>query len=102
MDIADQLSLWIVTRIGSEQPLLIGQKQQLVGTAEHRRQCRKIVVVAHFDFGSRNRIVLVNHRHNVVIQQRAERVAGIQETFAIFHVSTGQQHLTNMDAVDRE
>ncbi len=100
MDITDQLSLRIVTRIGCEQSLLVGQQQQLVGTAEHRRQRREIVVVTHFDFSGGDGIVLIDHRHNVVIQQRAQRVAGIQEALAIFHVGTGQQHLTNMDTVD--
>ena len=38
----------------------------------------------------------------MVIQQRAQRIAGIQETFSVFHIRTRQQHLPDVNAVDGE
>lgn len=38
--IGDQFSLWVGTRIGGEQPLLVGQQQQFIGSRQNSRQCR--------------------------------------------------------------
>ena len=88
MHVFDKLRLRIGARIGGKQPLLIGQQQQLIGSGKDRRQRRKIVVVTDFNFSGRHRIVLIDDRNNVVIQQRAQRIAGVEEALSVFHIRT--------------
>ena len=102
MNVFDQFSLWIRARVSGKQPLLIGQKQQLIGPCQDRRQRREVIVVAHFDFSGGNSVVFVNDRNDMVIQQRTQRIAGVQETFSVFHIRTRQQHLPDVNAVDGE
>ncbi|CAH0296927.1 hypothetical protein SRABI106_03666 [Rahnella aquatilis] len=101
-DFADQFSFRIGPRICGKQTTLIGQQQQFIGTRQNSGQCGKIVVIADFNFSGGDRIVFINDRHDMVIEQRVHGVAGIQEPLAVFHVGTRQQHLTNVDAINRE
>ncbi|MNV20013.1 hypothetical protein D3C71_1108980 [compost metagenome] len=102
VDIFNQLRLRVIARVGGKQPLLIGEQQQFIRTGQNRGQRGEIIVVANFDFSRRHRIVLVNDRNDVVIQQRTQSVARIQEAFPVFHVRAGQQHLAHVNTVDRE
>ena len=100
--IGDQFRLRVGTRIGGKEPLLVGEQQQLVCARQNGGQRRKVIVIADFDFCGGDRIVLVNDRHDVVIQQGAQGVAGVQETLPVFHIGAGQQHLPDVNAIDGE
>ena len=102
MHVFNQLSLRVGAWIGGEQPLLIGQQQQLIGSSQNCRQRGEVVVIADFNLGGRYGVILINDRNNVVIQQRAERIAGIEEALSVFHICTRQQHLPDMNTVNRE
>lgn len=47
-------------------------------------------------------IVLIDYRNDIVIEQRSQGVAGVQEAFTVFHISTGQQHLPDVNAINRK
>jgi len=81
---------------------LIGKQQQLICARQDRRQRREVIVVTYFDFCGSDRIVFVNDRNDVVIQKRAQGIAGVQEPLAVLHIGTGQQHLPDVYAIDRE
>jgi hypothetical protein len=102
VDVFNQLGLRVVARVGGEQALLIGQQQQFIGAGEDRRQRGEIVVIADFDFGGRHGVIFVNDRHDIVIQQRAQGIAGVEETLAVFHIGAGQQHLANVNTINRK
>jgi len=100
--IGDQFGLRVSARVCGKQPLLIGEQQQLIGPCQNSGQRRQVIVVANLNFCGGDRIVFVNDRNDVVIQQRAQGIAGVEETLAIFHIGAGQQHLSDVNAVDRE
>lgn len=100
--IFNQLRLRVGAGIGGEQALLIGQQQQLIGASQNCRQRREVVVITNLNFGGCYRVILINDRNNVVIQQRAERIAGIEEALSVFHICTRQQHLPDVNTVNRE
>ena len=102
VNVFDQFCLWIGTRVSGKQPLLIGQKQQLIGPCQDRRQRREVIVVAYFDFSGGNSVVFIDDRNDMVIQQRAQRIEGVQETFSVFHIRTRQQHLPDVNAINGE
>jgi hypothetical protein len=100
--LTDKFGCGIITRIGGEQAALIGQQQQFVGPGQDRRQRRQVVVVAHLDFCGRYRVVLIDYRHDTVVQQRGHGVTRVEEAFAVFQIGARQQHLPDVDAVYRE
>ncbi len=102
MDVGDQLRIRIIARIGGVEALLIGEQQQLIRPAQNGGQRREVVVIADFDLSGSHGIVLVDHRHNAVIQQRTQGIAGVEEALAVLHIGTRQQHLAHVDPVDGE
>ena len=62
----------------------------------------KVVVIADFNLCRSDSIVLINYRNDIVIEQRTQGVAGVQEAFTVFHISTGQQHLPDVNAINRK
>ncbi|CSE64213.1 Uncharacterised protein [Shigella sonnei] len=81
---------------------MIGQQQQFIGTRQNRRQRRKVIVIADFNLCRSDSIVLIDYRNDIVIEQRTQGVAGVQEAFTVFHISTGQQHLPDVNAINRK
>ena len=81
---------------------MIGQQQQFIGTRQNRRQRRKVIVIADLNLCRSDSIVLIDYRNDIVIEQRTQGVAGVQEAFTVFHISTGQQHLPDVNAINRK
>ena len=59
----------------------------------------ELIVVAELDLLGRDRVVLVDDRHDAVIEQRAQRQPRRQEAPAIAEVVVGDEHLADLDVV---
>ena len=76
--------------------------QQQVGFREDRDHRGQVVVVANFDLGGRDRVVLVDDRHDPVFEQRLHRIPGVEIALAVCDVGPGEQHLPDDQSVDLE
>ncbi len=88
--------------VPAREALLIGKQQQFVSPGQNGRQRRQVIVVAHLDFGGGDGVVLIDYRHDAVIQQRRHGVARVEEALAVLQIGTRQQHLPDVNAVNGE
>jgi hypothetical protein len=72
------------------------QNQEQIGRQQRGDERGKLVVVAEFKFGERNRVVLVDDRHDAPAEQRHQRVARVEMAFVMFQVVVRQQHLRDV------
>ena len=80
------------------EPVYVGQQHQKVG-AHHGRDPRgQPVVVAVADFRRRDRVVLVDDRHGLHLEQRRDRGARIEIAPALLGVAERQQDLPGFQA----
>ena len=80
----------IFARIGGVQAFLIGQDHQRIGFDQIGDQGAQGVVVTELDFVGDHRVVLVDDRQDLVLQQRHQGGAGIQIAFAVGQIGMGE------------
>ena len=91
--------LRIALRIGGVEPVDVGEEHKQIGF-HHRRHARsQPVIIAIAQFGRRNRVVLVDHRHGVESDQGAQCFARIQIAAAFLGVFRRQQNLRHRQAM---
>src|SRR5439155_6170024 len=56
------------------------------------------VVVAKFNFVDGDRIVLVDDRHHAALQQRRQRVAGVEMPVAVLEIIVREKNLRDRDS----
>jgi hypothetical protein len=61
----------------------------------------EVIVIAHFDFSGRDGVVFVNDGNDIVVEQRAQ-YRGRSGSALVFHIRTGQQHLANVNTINRK
>ena len=92
------LALGVERRRRGVEPVDVGEQHQQVG-AHHRRHARgQPVVVAVADFGGRHRVVLVDDRHRLHLEQRGDRGARVEIAAALLGVAERQQDLAGFQA----
>ena len=79
-----------------------GQNDQQIRRQQRRDQRGELVVVAEFQFGERDDVVLVDDRDDAVAEQRDQRVAGVEMAFVMFQVVVREQDLGDGQAVRAE
>ncbi len=97
-DLGDDVGVRVQPRVGGVEPVDVGHQDQLVGGDEHRDLGGEEVVVAEGDLVGGGGVVLVDHRQHAPLEQRAERLAGVEVVRARAHVEERQQHLRAGDA----
>jgi hypothetical protein len=95
----DQPGIGIAPRIGLEQTRLIGQDHQRIGFHQVGHQRAQSVVVAELDLVGDHGVILVDHRDDAHVEERAQRRARIEVALAVGHVGMREQHLRRMQAV---
>jgi len=95
-DQRDQLRIRVNPGILVIQPIDVRQVDQQVGIHQQRDHGRQGVVVPELDLLDHDRIVFVDDGNHLPIQQRVERVAGIEIAFAVGQVFTGEQNLGHL------
>src|SRR5262249_60017037 len=63
---------------------------------------RQPIVVAIANFGGRNGVVLIDHRHSTPFEQLRDRGAGVEISAALFGVAERYQDLSGADLVAAE
>ena len=92
----------IHTRVGFVQARHVAQDDQQVGFDQHRDLGGQRIVVAELNLIDRDRIVFVDDRHDLRIDQRQQGVFGIEVAPAVRQIVVGQQHLRDVDGVARK
>ena len=92
----------IHARVGFVQTCHVAQHDQQVGLDQHRNLGGQRIVVAELNLIDRDRIVFVDDRHDLRIDQRQQGVFGIEVAPAVRQIVVGQQHLRDVDSVARK
>src|SRR5512139_2966151 len=58
-----------------------------------------MVIIAEADLVNHRGVIFIYNRDNIICEQAAERMAGIQKTLTILEVAVCQQHLGNTEPV---
>ena len=98
-DFGNVLRLRVRSRVARIQPIDIRQQYQRVGHDQLGDARSKPVVITVSNLVRGNRIVLVDDRDDIVVEQLFERAARIEETAPIFGVLGCQQYLCRSDIV---
>ena len=80
-------------RVGAVEALDVREQHQAVRARHLRDPRRQAVVVAVADLGGRHRVVLVDHRQRIELEQRLEGRARVQIATTVLAVIECQQHL---------
>ena len=91
--------LRVAARIACEQAGLVGQNHQCVGLDQVGDQRSEGVVVAEPDLLGRDRVVLVDDRDGIELQQGAQRRARVEVPLAIGEVFVREQDLGGVQAM---
>ena len=92
----------VVPRIRGVQPIDVRQHQQQVRVDQDRHLRGQEVVVAERDLVGRRRVVLIDHRRDAPVEQRAQGLARVEVVAARRHVEESEEHLRARDAPCRE
>ena len=92
---AEQTGVRVLLRIVIEETVLVRENQKQVGIQEERHVARKLVVIAHLDFGHSQRIVLVDNRNNLAGKHGLDGVLQILVTGAVAEVFGRQKNLAH-------
>ena len=95
-DHGHQPGILVGPRIAVEQTVHVAQDHQQVHLHQRGHQRGQLVVVAELHLVHRHRIVLVDDGNDVPVQQRLERVLGVEVALAVGQVLVGQQHLRHL------
>ena len=98
----DELRRRVGARVGGVEAVHVREQHQQRGAEEVRHHRREVIVVAELDLGDRNRVVLVDDREGVVLEEGADRVADVQVAGAAVEVAGGEEDLRRVDAVRGE
>ena len=86
-------------RIAVEQAINLSENDQLV-RLQHLGNFRgEAVIVANPDFLGRDRVIFVDDRHDIRIQQPVDGIFGVQEALAILEVAQRHQHLRDFKTI---
>ncbi len=94
--LADQIGIGIAARIGVEHAVTVGQDHQQIGLDQVGDQRRQRVVVAEADLVGDDGVVLVDHRHDIQIEQCPQGAAGVEIALAIGQVVMGDENLRRL------
>ena len=94
----DKLGVGVLARVGGVQALLVGEDDQRVGFNQIGDERAQGVVVAKADFAGGHRVVFVDDRHHIQLEQGDQRRAGVQIAGAVGQVFVGEQHLGGFQA----
>jgi len=88
-----QLCVRISARITVKHTVLVRQKDQQVGLYQVGNQCREGIIVAKTDLFRGNRIIFIDDRDDVELQQGSQGTACVQVTLPVRKVLVREQHL---------
>ncbi len=97
-DLGDELGARIDPRVGREDAARVGQEQQARGAEQDCDLGGEEVVVPERDLVGGRRVVLVDDRNDLPVEQLAQRLAGVQVVGPGAHVEERQEHLGARDA----
>ncbi|MNF64007.1 hypothetical protein D3C84_457270 [compost metagenome] len=97
--LVNQLGIRIVARISIEHAVTISENHQQISLDQVGHQRRQGVVVTETDFVSDHRIVLVDHRNDLELDQRAQGTTRIEVTLAVGQVVMSQENLRRVPAM---
>ena len=80
------------------EPVDVGQQHEAIGRHHGGDARRQAVVVAVADLGRRHRVVLVDDRHGLEVEQRLDGVARVEIAAALLGVAERQQDLRGDEA----
>ncbi len=95
----DEFGIGMLARIGAVQAGLVGQDDQGVSFDQIGDQRAQGVIVADLDLVGGDRVVFVDDRDDLQLQQGAQGAAGVQVTLPISQVGMGEQDLGGVQAV---
>ena len=89
-------------RVTGVEAVHVAEQDQCVGMHQVRDQRGQPVVVAEPDLVGRDRVVLVDHRHDAELEQPPEGLVSVAVVTVPGDVVDGEQHLTDLEAVPPE
>jgi len=87
------LRVRVVVGIGGVEAVHVGADDEQVRLGQDGHVGGEVVVVAHLQLFSGDRVVLVHNRQRVLVEQLGDRVLGIDEAGAPLQVVVRQEHL---------
>ena len=94
---AQQSGVRVLLRVVVEEAVFVRENQKQVGIQEERHVARKLVVVAHLDFGDGERIVLVDNRNNLARKHRLDGVLQVLVAGAVAKIVGRQKDLPHRE-----
>ena len=76
-----------------------GEEDQQVSREQAGNERGEPVVVAEFQLGVADGVVLVDDRHDALVEQGDERVAGVEVAFPVLEIVVGEEHLGDLEVV---
>src|SRR6516164_2645124 len=92
----------VFTRVGSVEPVDVGQQHQQIGARHLRDAGCEPIIVAKADLGSRDRVVLVDNGYRAEGHKLGKGGARIQMPAALLRIVQGQEDLGDGNAVAGE
>ena len=89
----------VAARVARVQAVHVREHDHQVGGHQDRDLGRQDVVVAEADLVGRRRVVLVDHRHDLPLDELCERAPRVHVLLAPGDVEEGQQHLRRLHAM---
>ena len=83
---------------GAVEPVNVGQQDQQIGARHGGDAGGETIIVAIADFGRRDRVVLVDHRHGAQRQKPRQAFARVEVAAALLRVAERHQHLPGDEA----
>ncbi len=93
LDQGDQLRVGVAVGVAVEETVDVGEDHQQVGLDQVGDHRREVVVVAEADLLDHHRVVLVDDRHDLEVEQRHQGVAGVEVAPPVGQVVAGQKDL---------